>query len=483
MPIYQTACPRNCYSTCTLKVHVSDGRLRMIEPDPQNLATPEGVCLKGLSYIERVYSPDRILSPLKKTNSGDSFEKIDWESAFEILTSKLQEYRQNPGPKSILYYTGSGTKGLLNGVGMNFWRLFGGCTTTYGDLCWPAGLEATRLTLGENKHNAPWDIANAGCIIMWGKNPAETNIHQMYYIDQALANGAKLIVIDPRRTQSAERADLLIQPRPGTDGALALAVSHLIIKENGIDSSFISRSVLGFEEFASLVSEYTPAAAARICDIPEKFIHKTAEYIMSHSPVTINAGFGMQRYTNSGQSMRAMIAILAVTGNIGKPGSGWIFANLQSHIFDQVKDPLAFYPPAEPDDKIRISISTARLGKDIIDTKDPAIKMIWVERGNPVTQNPDTNQVLAAFRSAEFRVVVDQFMTDTAREADLILPAKTMFEQSDVIGAYWHPYIQLKQKVIDPPGQVKPESEIYYELANRLNFPHRGSTGSDSGAR
>lgn len=454
-----------------MKVHVSNGKLRMIEPDAQNLATPEGVCLKGLSYIERVYSPDRILSPLIKAGSSNKFEKIGWQTTFDILTDKLEFYRRESGAQSILYYTGSGTKGLLNAVGMNFWRLFGGCTTTYGDLCWPAGLEATRLTLGENKHNAPWDIANARLIILWGKNPAETNIHQMYYINQALDKGAKLVVIDPRRTQSAERADLLIQPRPGTDGALALAIAHILFDKHKIAWDFVNQSVLGGDEFSEMISGFTPSAAAEICEIPEKFIHQVAGYFSTSSPVTINGGFGMQRYTNSGQTMRAIIALLAITGNIGKPGAGWIFANLQSHVFDQVKDPITFYPPEKQDDKVRVSISTTRLGQDILETQDPSINMIWIERGNPVTQNPDTNLVLKALRSVDFRVVIDQFLTDTAREADLILPAKTMFEQSDVIGAYWHPYIQLKQKVIDPPGEVKPESEIYYELARRFGYP------------
>ena len=138
----------------------------------------------------------------------------------------------------MLYYAASGTKGLLNGCGLDFWRRFGGCTTTYGDLCWPAGLEATRLTLGANKHNAPWDLANARLIIFWGKNTAETNIHQMTFVDQALDQGARLVVIDPRRTQTAERAELLIQPRPGTDGFLALAVARLILDRGAVDAGF-----------------------------------------------------------------------------------------------------------------------------------------------------------------------------------------------------------------------------------------------------
>ena len=179
MPVYTTACPRNCYSTCTLKVYVEDGRIRKIEPHPLNKATAEGPCLKGLSYVERVYSPDRILYPLKRKPGKEDFERISWDEALDIITEKLLFLKEKYGPQSVLFYTGSGTKGLLNGVSHSFWRLFGGYTTTYGDLCWPAGLEATRLTLVDNRDSAPWDIANAKLIIMWGKNPAETNIHQM----------------------------------------------------------------------------------------------------------------------------------------------------------------------------------------------------------------------------------------------------------------------------------------------------------------
>ncbi len=469
---YTTACPRNCYSTCAMTVEVEDGRLRRIEPHPGNLATPEGPCLKGLSYVERVHSKDRILRPLRKNTRGD-FEPVSWEEALELITEHLTRLKRDYGPQSILYYSGSGTKGLLNAVGMQFWRMFGGCTTTYGDLCWPAGLEATRLTLGENKHSAPWDAANSRLIILWGKNSAETNIHQMLFIHQALEKGAVLVVIDPRRTQSAERAALHIQPRPGSDGAIALAVANRLIETGAVDDEFITKHVLGFEQFREHVAQYSIEWAAEIADTPAAQIEQLADYLARIKPAMINAGFGMQRYTNSGQTLRAIIALTAVTGNIGKPGAGWMFANLQSAVFDAVKDPLAFYPPKEPDGVVRVSISTAQLGRGIPEQHDPPIKMIWVERGNPATQNPDTNTVLKAFRSLEFRVVIEQFLTDTAREADLILPAKTMFEQTDVIGAYWHHYLQLKQKVIDPPGEVKPESEIYYLLAQRLGFDER----------
>jgi anaerobic selenocysteine-containing dehydrogenase len=453
-----------------MKVQVEDGRIRRIEPHSGNLATPGGACLKGLSYVERVHSPDRILHPLRRVPESGEFERISWDDALDTIAEKLVELKADPGPQSILYYSGSGTKGLLKGAGREFWRLYGGCTATYGDLCWPAGLEAARLTLGANKHSAPWDIADARLIVLWGKNAAETNIHQMAFIDRALDAGAKLVVIDPRRTQSAERAELLVQPRPGTDGALALAIAHLLIKSGWIDRGFIDRHVLGYEAFAEAVADFTPERAAEITDVPVEYIERLAEYFGTIRPVTISPGFGMQRFTNSGQTMRALLAILAITGNIGKPGAGWVYANLQSHIFEPVLDPIAFYPPEKPDGVVRVSISTARLGAEMLATQDPPLRMAWVERGNPVTQNPETNTVLEAFRALDFRVVVEQFLTDTAREADIVLPAKTMFEQSDVIGAYWHAYVQLKQKVIDPPGEVKPETEIYRLLGRRLGI-------------
>jgi anaerobic selenocysteine-containing dehydrogenase len=467
---FTTACPRNCYSTCAMTVEVEDGRLRRLDAHPGNDATATGPCLKGLSYVERVYSPDRILHPLRRNPRTGAFGRLSWDAALDEVAERLIRYRRDPGPQSILFYSASGTKGLMNRIGARFWRLYGGYTTTYGDLCWPAGLEATRLTLGDNAHNAPHDLASARLIVFWGKNPAETNIHQMVFADRALDAGATLVVIDPRRTPSAERAALLVQPRPGTDGALALAVAHLLIKAGAIDREFIARHVHGFDAFAAGVEAWTPERAAGVTDVPVRFIHRLAELFAAVRPATISAGFGLQRFTNGGQAMRAMLALLAITGNIGRPGAGWVYANLQSHVFDEVRDPIAFYPPPAPDGVARVSISTAKLGPDMLAQREPPLRMAWVERGNPIPQNPQTGTVIEAFRALDFRVVVDQFLTDTAREADLVVPAKTMFEQTDVIGAYWHAYLQIKQKVIEPPGEVKPESEIYRLLADRLGM-------------
>ncbi len=468
MPIHTTACPRNCYSTCGLRVEVEDGRVRRVEPNPDNRATGQGVCLKGLSYVERAVSPHRITRPLVRR--GGAFVPLPWDGALDLMAGAFDRIRRESGPQAVLYYAGSGSKGLLNGVGMAFWRLFGGCTTTYGDLCWPAGLEATRLTLGENKHNAPWDLENARLVVLWGKNAADTNVHQMDHLARARARGAKVVVVDPRRTESAERADLLLQPVPGSDGALALGLARLLIERGQVDEPFLRDHVLGYEAFRAMVQDWTLERTAAGCGVPADLILRFADLLGGCRPFTLCPGFGMQRYGNSGQTLRALLALPVICGQIGLPGGGWSYANLQTQVFGPLKDPLDFYPPEQPDGIVRVGVSTARLGADMLALDDPPLRAAWVERGNPVPQNPETPRVVEAFRKLEFRVVVEEFMTDTAREADLVLPAKNLFEQTDVIGAYWHAYLQLRPRIVDPPPDVKPETEIYWLLAERLGL-------------
>ncbi len=469
VPWMRTACPRNCYSTCSLRVLVENGQVRAVEADPANMATAGGPCLKGLAYVERVASPQRLRTPLMRRPDGSRHE-VTWDEALDRIAGTLQRLRGELGPQSVAYVAGSGTKGLLNGAAEEFWELYGGCTTTYGDLCWPAGLEATRLTLGDNRHSAPGDLSAARMIVLWGKNPAETNVHQMAFIRDAQDAGARLVVIDPRRTDSAEGADLLIQPRPGTDGALALGVARLLVERGWIDSEFVERHVLGFETFAVMLREYSVERVAGVTGVPCSTIEELASLFGTVRPATLCAGFGMQRYTNSGQTMRALISLLALTGNLGRPGAGWVYANLQSHVFSSPRDPLAFYPPDPVDaaGPVRVSLPIARLGAALMEQRDPPVRAVWIERGNPVTQCPETASTLAALRAMDLVVVVDQFLTDTAREADVVLPAKSFLEQTDVITAYWHHMIQLRPQVVAPPPEVLPETEIYWRLAARL---------------
>ncbi|MCU0458196.1 MAG: molybdopterin-dependent oxidoreductase [Bacteroidales bacterium] len=475
MKEFLTVCPRNCYSTCTFRVFTEDGKVKRILPYGDNLATPEGPCIKGLSYLEREYSPERILYPLQRQPDG-SFERIGTDEALALVAARLSDARGKHGPHSVLFYKGSGCSGLSNDIASAFWRQFGGATTTYGNLCWPAGLEAVRLTLGEVKHNLPWDLANASMIILWGKNSAETNVQEMIHIEKARDNGARVVVIDPRRTITADKADILIRPRPGTDAALALAMARVIIDRGMTDNEFIREHVTGFEKFKASL-QMTPDKAQEITGIPADEIIELAMAAAGAGRLTIIAGYGLQRYTNGGQTIRSILSIPVITGMLGKPGCGFNFANLQSYIFDDIKEPLSYYPDKEKDKPFRRAISMATFGPDFFALEEPAIEVAWVERGNPLIQLPGSGEVRKAFESIPFKVVVEQFMTDTAAMADIIFPAKGIFEQADVVGSYWNPYAQYKPKVTDLPGEVIPESEIYWRLAQLIGIPAGNETG------
>jgi anaerobic selenocysteine-containing dehydrogenase len=447
---------------------VENNRIRRILPYSGNLATPEGPCIKGLSYIERTHSAERILHPLIRSSTG-KFSEISSNEALDIVSAKLGHIRENWGSQSILWYRGSGMSGLTNEIGYSFWKAFGGTTITYGNLCWPAGLEAVRLTLGSVKHNVPWDLENAKTIVIWGKNPAETNIQEISFIARAKEKGCRIIVIDPLRTTTADKAEILYCPKPGTDGALALALAKVLIDKDLIDHDFIAKNVIGFEELKKSL-HISLSEAENITGIPAESISGLAHFIGTGSPVTILPGYGLQRHQNGGQTIRSVLLLSILSGNIGKSGSGFNYANLQSYIYDDLKEPLSYFPDYENDKPFRRTISMAMLGADMMKTIDPELKAVWIERGNPVLQSPDSNIVKKALSALTFKVVVEQFMTDTASIADIILPAKDMFEESDIIGSYWSPYIQFKPKVLDTPGEVMPESEIYNRLSKKLNL-------------
>jgi anaerobic selenocysteine-containing dehydrogenase len=463
-----TVCPRNCYSTCSFRVFTGEGRVKRILPYEGNLATPEGPCIKGLSYLEREYSASRIIYPLKREEDG-SFRRISTEEALDTIADKLGEVREQHGPHAVLFYKGSGSSGLSNEIASTFWRQFGGATTTYGNLCWPAGLEAVRLTLGEVKHNVPWDLGNASLIIIWGKNSAETNVQEMIHIDRAKKNGATVVVIDPRRTLTADKADILLRPLPGTDAALALAMARVII-DNGLENKeFISKYVSGFEKFRDSL-DITAGKAQEITGIPASAIEELARMAGESERLSVIAGYGLQRYTNGGQTIRAILSIPVITGMIGRQGCGFNFANLQSSVFDDVKEPLSYYPDSEADRPFRRAVPMARFGSQLSALKDPPVQIAWIERGNPAIQLPASGEVIQALQSVPFKVVIDQFLNDTAAMADIILPSKGIFEQSDVVGSYWNPYVQYKPAVADPPGEVMPESEIYWRLARKMGM-------------
>jgi len=459
----RTVCPRNCYCTCGMLVTVEDGRLVSIEGDPENPATAGEVCIKGLSYVERVSHEDRLTAPLRRNKKGE-LEQVTWDDALDGIVAALWAIRKESGPLAVLHYEGSGSHGALSGLAEAFWNQYGGCTRAHGDLCWPAGLEATRLTYGANRHNHPTSTRDSRFILLWGHNPAETNIHQWRLILEAQERGATIAVVDPRSTDSTDAADLHLQPRPGTDGALALGLAQVIVSEGLHDADFLRDHSAGVEPYLERISAFPPERTSRITGLEVGEIRELALAYARGNPALLIAGFGLQRHRHAGQAMRAVALLPALTGKLGIPGGGWQYANLNSHCLRP--PPLL---PSSADIQSR-SFPTSRLGRSLQHLKDPPLRAAWFEKANPVSQHPRTKEVIRGFSGLELVVVVDQFLTDTARLAHYVLPAKTLFEEDDLVTAYWHPYLQLRQKVLDPPDGVKTEAEIWRELCIRFGF-------------
>jgi anaerobic selenocysteine-containing dehydrogenase len=444
-------------------VTVEDGRIVGIEGDPANPATDGRVCLKGLSYAERQTHPDRLTAPLRR-NARGGFDPVLWEDALSDVARRLEAVRAESGPRAVLYYEGSGSHGALSALADVFWNPFGGPTRAHGDLCWPAGLEATRLTYGDNRHNHPVLTRESRFVLLWGHNPAETNVHQWNLVLDARERGARVAVVDPRSTDTTDAADLHLQPRPGTDAALALGMGHVILAEGLEDRAFLGAHANGFNGYRERVAAYPPDRVAEITGLQGEEVRQLAVAYATTKPALLVAGFGLQRHHHAGQAMRAAALLPALTGNVGVAGGGWQYANLASHCLR----PPPSLPPL-PTDEPR-SFPTSRLGWALQSLSDPPIRAAWFEKANPVSQHPRTAEVRKGFEGLELVVVVDQFLTDTARMAHYVLPAKTLFEEEDLVTAYWHPYLQLRQKVLDSPEGVRTEVEIWRELCVRFGF-------------
>jgi anaerobic selenocysteine-containing dehydrogenase len=437
-------------------------RITRIEGDPANPATGVRVCLKGLSYARRTRYRDRLLSPLRWEPTTRQYSPVAWDEAVGEIAARLTRIRDQHGPAAALYYEGSGSHGALGGLSMAFWRQFGGCTTTHGDLCWPAGLEATRLTYGDNRHNHPRLTTESRFILIWGHNPAETNIHQWRLILDAQERGATIAVIDPRSTDTTDAADIHLQPRPGTDAALALGIARVIVDAGVQDHAFLDAHAEGFDRYRARLADYPLERVAEITGLEPSAIRDLALAYGRTRPALLMAGFGLQRHHRAGQTMRAVALLPALTGNVGVAGGGWQYANLASHCLRAL--------PLPPAPATMRTIPVSQVARHLESLTDPPIRAAWIERGNPGSQNPGSDRIRRALDALDLVVVVDQFMTPTAHAADFILPAKSLFEEEDLVTAYWHPYLQWRAKVLDPPGDVKPESDIWRLLCERFGY-------------
>jgi Anaerobic dehydrogenases, typically selenocysteine-containing len=461
----RTACPRDCFGGCTMNVYIENGKIVKVEGEDSSRATGGKLCSKGMAYTDYVYSDNRIKYPMvREGKRGEgSFRRVSWEYAAESICSKLSSIKENYGPLSLLYYASGGCGGMMPEYSGGFFNQFGGFTTTRGNLCYSQGIEGTKLTYGSARHNAPWDMENAGLIILWGKNPAYTNVHEMRFINNVISKGGKLITIDPIKTASSTMSSLHIPVKPGTDAVLALSVANLLISRNSIDSNFIRKFTHGFDELKSHVEKYTPEYGAEICGIDKADIYSIVELIENNKPMTLVCGYGVQRYKNGGQTVRAISILPALTGDVGIKGGGFRFAN---KLWRNLEWP--FLPEGEFE--VREDYPSSQLGRAIENHDNPPVKMLWVERANPLTMNPDTNGLKRAFDKLESIIVIDQFLTDTAAYADIVLPAQSFFEFTDIFESYWTPYISCFQKVIEPYYESKNEAQIYRMLGEHMGY-------------
>ena len=460
-----SVCPKDCFGSCSLEVDVEKGKIIKVRGNCNSPVNQGRICTKGMHYLNMLYSPERLLYPLQrigKRGKGE-FKRISWEQTLGIIYEKLKNLRGQYGPESVLYYNRFANLGVMKNCAYGFWYQFGGFTSTYGGLCDSAAQEAINLTYGEVKHNKISDLENSKLIILWGSNPAYTNIHLMHYVNKAVDKGAKLITIDVRENESGVKSHLYINSRPGTDGCLALGIANQLIENNIIDDNFIDRHTFGFAEFKEFVKNYPLDKVSDITGIPPHKIEAMIGFIKNSPEYVLICGMGVQRYTNGGQTIRAISLLPALTGSIGKKGCGFYFSDRQA---PELNWP--FFPPKPR--RIRNSIAVAKLASELDNQAAPPVKAVWIEQANPMTSNPNTNLLARVMNQLDFIVVADLFLTDTARMADIILPAASMFEYYDLITGYGHSYIQLQQKIIEPPGECKHESEIYRLLAKKFDF-------------
>ncbi|MGB6370155.1 MAG: molybdopterin-dependent oxidoreductase, partial [Atribacterota bacterium] len=460
-----TVCPKDCFGSCSLEVDVERGRIIRVRGNRNSPVNQGRICVKGKNYPNMVYGSERLLYPLQrigKRGKGE-FKRISWEQALDIIYEKLKNLKEQYGPESVLYYSRFANLGVVKNCAYGFWYQLGGFTSTYGGLCDSAAQEAINLTYGEVKHNKISDLENSKLIILWGSNPAYTNIHIMHYINKAVDKGAKLITIDIRENESGAKSHLYLNPRLGTDGCLALGIASQLIENKLIDHNFINQHTFGFTKFKELVKNYPLDKVSDTIEIPLHKIETMIGFIKNAPEYALICGMGVQRYTNGGQTIRAISLLPALTGSIGKKGCGFYFSDRQA---PELNWPFSPHKPK----RIRNSIPVAKLASELDNQANPPVKAIWIEQANPMTSNPNINRLARAMNKLDLIVVVDLFLTDTARMADIILPATSMFEYYDLITGYGHSYIQLQLKLIEPPGECKHESEIYRLLGKKLGF-------------
>jgi anaerobic selenocysteine-containing dehydrogenase len=458
----------DCFDLCRFLVTVRDNRIMDIKGDPGHPLTRGVICSKGRALMHRHSHPDRLRYPMIRKKSG--FVRTTYVEVLDRVADTLTAIHAQWGPTGVLNYTSDGYGGVKSRIQSILFNCLGGDTRFSGSLCWGAGMAAQTFDFGDVRGHLPEDVLNSDLVIVWGRNPKATNLHFYTQLRQAEKNKTRIIVIDPIRSDTAKSIGTHVTVKPGTDGALALSMAHVIIQENLFDSEFVENHVLGFDLFRAYVQAFDPKTSARITGVLPDTIRKLArEYAGAKAP-GIWMGYGMQRYANGGNAVRSIDALAAVCGHVGKPGTGANYA---------AQSLAPFLTQPEKNSKAHVTASRTfpapMLGHFLQTVDNPPIAAAFVSGGNPLNQSPDLNAVVRGFQRITFKVVFDHFMTDTARHADLVLPAATVFEQADLFATSMYSHVlNYSQKAVDPPETLMPETDFFLALAKHMGIDTLG---------
>jgi anaerobic selenocysteine-containing dehydrogenase len=468
--VVRGACPHDCPDTCATLVHVQDGRAVKFEADPDHPFTRGWLCAKVRPYLDRVYAPDRLTHPLRRVGAkgGGEWQRVSWEEATAEIADRWQSIIAEHGAAAILPYSFSGTLGLVQmGVSSHrFWNRMG-VSGLERSICGAAGETAVQMTMGGQQGPDASDLLHSKLIIVWGHNPVATSPHVMPFLQDAQRAGAFLVVIDPRRTATARRADLHLRPRPASDGALALGLLHVLFAEGLQDEVWLEANSVGWRDLRDRAADYDPARVAAITGLDAETIVALARRWGTTKPALLKFADGIQRHANGGQTVRAMLAIPAVTGQIGVRGGGVSYSTSGYVSWDGESVTKRSQCPPVP----RV-VNMNRLGAALMgEVADPPIQSLFVFGANPVAASPNAGLIVEGLKRDDlFTVVHEQFMTDTARYADLVLPATTQLEQTDLHRPYGHRHLQYNAQAIAPLGEAKSNWDTMRALAAAMGY-------------
>jgi anaerobic selenocysteine-containing dehydrogenase len=455
-----------------------------IEGDADHPYTRGWLCTKVSRYLEFVLHPERLRHPMRRVGAkGEGrFERITWDEALDEITGRWEQLRGQYGAESILPYSYSGTLGAVQSMAANtrFWARLG-ASQLERTICSAAGTEALRLTVGGSYGTDPEAAVHSRLILLWGTNPASTHPHFIPILDEARQNGARVVLIDPHRTLTAKRADLHLQPQPGSDAALALAMMHVLFAEGLVDRPWAEAHTVGLQALEHRVRELTPEWAAAITGLEAAQIRELAREYGSVTPSLIKCSMGLQRHTNGGNTVRCLACLPALTGSYGRLGGGLLYS-MGGYLPWPDR---AICPPGlrtwENGSAPPRMINMNRIGEELL-RADPPIRSLYVFNSNPAAVAPAGGKVRAGLEREDlFTVVHELFLTDTALYADILLPATSQFEHWDLHKAYGHLYLSLNRPVMPPLGEAKSNWEVFQLLAQRMGFEEQAFRQSAEG--